>query len=58
MSPKKINAKNLRARCKARQLTVTALAKRIGKSRPAIYFAVENPSRFNPTYQLILQELS
>lgn len=57
MSRQRINAKNLRARCRARKLTVTDLARRIGKSRPAVYFAVENPSRFNPTYQLILQEL-
>jgi hypothetical protein len=58
MAGKKINSKNLRARCRAKGITISALAKQINRSRPAVYFAVENPSRYSLTYALVLEALT
>jgi hypothetical protein len=58
MAAGRINPKNLRERCKAKNLTVVALAKRIGKTRQAVYFAAENPRRFSRTYRLMEAVLS
>lgn len=48
---------SLLAHCRARGLSVSQLARQIGKSRMAVYYAVEKPDRFTPTYNLILQTL-
>jgi len=58
MAAERINAKNLKARCRARDLTIVALARQIGRSRQAVYFAAENPSRYSRTYRLIQEVLS
>jgi hypothetical protein len=52
-----ITRSNLRTRCKARGLTVTALAARIGSPRNMVYLAVETPTRYSGTYQRILSAL-
>jgi hypothetical protein len=54
----KITPQNLKVRCWKKDLTVAALARRIQRSRQMVYFAVENPSRFSPTYQLIEEALA
>lgn len=48
----------LKAHCRAAGLTITGLAFQIGRSRQALYYAVENPRRFSPTYNLIRKALS
>lgn len=57
MAPAKINRKNLQRKCRNKGLTVTALAQTIKRSRPAIYFALENPRRYSLTYNLIQEAL-
>jgi hypothetical protein len=49
---------NLKRRCWAHGLTVTALASKIGKNRCTLYFAVENPTRYPVTFQLIQEALA
>lgn len=49
---------SLKRRCWARGLTVTALASKIGKARPTVYFAWENPDRYPVTFQLIQEVLA
>lgn len=57
MSDRKINVKNLKARCRDRGLSVTALAQRIGRARTSVYLAAENPKRYSATYELIVEAL-
>ena len=54
MRPETINAKNLRDKCRANELTI---ARQIGRSRQAVYFAAENPRRYSRTYRLISEAL-
>ncbi len=54
----KINPKILRARAKRKNIpSITALAARIGCSRQAIYFALENPNRFSRAYEKIMEAI-
>lgn len=53
-----ITPQSLRARCKARNLTITALAAKIGSPRNMVYLAVEKPTRYSGTYQRIVAALS
>lgn len=54
----KLNPKIVRDRARAKNIeSITALAVRIGRSRQAIYFALENPRRFPLTYRRIVAEL-
>ena len=56
MSANKSNLKELRQRAAAKGIfSIAELARRVGCSRPAIYFAVENPNRFPRVHQLIKQ---
>jgi hypothetical protein len=48
-----ITSGNLLMLCRARQLSVAGLARKIKRSRQAIYYAVENPRRLSITYHLI-----
>lgn len=49
---------SLRVRCWKSGLSVSALARKIERSRPAVYFAWENPTRYPVTFKLIQQALS
>jgi hypothetical protein len=54
MVTEKLNPKIVRARAREKNIeSITALAVRIGKTRQAIYFALENPRRFPVTYRRI-----
>lgn len=54
----RITPENLRARCAARQLTITALAAKIGSPRNMVYLAVEKPTRYSGTYERIVAALA
>lgn len=54
----RINAKKLRtAMAKNEIFTIADLARLIGCSRPAIYFAMERPSRYPRVYAKILEAI-
>jgi hypothetical protein len=51
----KLNPKIVREKARARGIdSIAELARRIGKTRPAIYFALENPKRFPLVYRDII----
>jgi hypothetical protein len=52
-SQTEINARNLLFLCRSRGLSVAGLARKINRSRQAVYFAVENPRRLPVTFNLI-----
>jgi DNA-binding phage protein len=54
-----ITLEGVKALCRARGIRggITGLAREIGKSREAIYFAIENPSRYRPTVRAIQKRL-
>jgi predicted transcriptional regulator len=54
----KINPKVLREKARKKNIrSITALAAHLGCSRQAIYFALENPSRFSCVYQKIKEAI-
>jgi hypothetical protein len=57
MASGSVTLSNLRSRCRARNMTITQLAERIGQARNMVYLAVEKPSRYSGTYQRILDAL-
>jgi DNA-binding phage protein len=60
MNPKalKVNRENLRRLCWQKRFKgVTGLARAIGKHRTSIHRAVNTPSGFPRTYQLVLKAL-
>lgn len=58
MAHPKSNLKRIKDRCRARKIpTITRLAELVGCSRPAIYFALENPSRFSRVHRRIMEVL-
>ena len=52
-----VNAKNLKRLCWTRGMSVTELARRIGKSRVSVYRAMHHPSRYRVAHALILEVL-
>lgn len=52
-----VNSGNLLFLCRARRLSIAGLARKIHRSRQAIYYAVENPRRLSITYHLIKDTL-
>lgn len=52
-----ITPANLLVLCRARGLSVAALARKIGRSRQTVYFAVENPRRFSIAFRKIQNAL-
>jgi hypothetical protein len=59
MRQKKINPKDLKIMAAQRGIvSLAALARRIGCSRPVIYFALENPKRYSRVYGRILEEVA
>lgn len=58
MSVRRINIKEVRTRAAARGfLTVGAIARHIGCSRPAIYFAIERPKRYPRVFERLKEAL-
>ncbi len=56
---KQVTKRTLLARCRAKGFaTVGAFARHIQRARPVLYFALEKPTRYRPTYDLIQKELS
>jgi hypothetical protein len=53
-----ITPSSLKSRCRARGKSIAGLAREIGRSRWAVYCAIENPRRYSLTYHLIQQALS
>jgi hypothetical protein len=56
-SSRGINSGNLLILCRARGLTIASLARKINRSRQAVYYAVENPRRLSITFSLIKDAL-
>lgn len=54
----RVTRSNLRARCWAKGMSVTDFAEKIGKSRPTLYFALSEPTRYSTTYEKIQEELA
>lgn len=52
-----ITSGNLLFLCRARGLSIAGLARKIGRSRQTIYFAIENPRRFSIAYRKIRNAL-
>lgn len=52
-----ITSGNLLFLCRARGLSIAGLARKIGRSRQAIYYAVENPRRLSITFRKIKNAL-
>jgi hypothetical protein len=57
VQPEKINLKMLRRAVRKKKSigTITNLARMVPCSRPAVYFAIENPRRFPIVYRRLLE---
>jgi IS30 family transposase len=56
--PTPLTPKNLKQRARRAGLTVTRLAKMLGRHRSTVHLAVRYPERYGPTYRAIQTELT
>jgi IS30 family transposase len=52
-----LTPKNLRTQARKAGMTVTGLAKRLGRHRSTVHLAVRYPERYGPTFRAIREEL-